>query len=170
MLPALAALLLTLIVLFGGLQVYRTYDVIQPLEDHLSHIPEVHDVQVNETSQTPSVTVSLGPVQDLQTTYMQIQSDVASSLGGPINIILKDHPSKVLTNVFENIQPILNQGIAQGMYVSMIKELDASAKEQHVQCTVTMNSQDIFIQLTQNKNYLYSIVPYTNKALGGDGQ
>ncbi len=168
-LPALAALLLTFIVLFGGLQVYRTYDIIQPLKTNLSHIPQVQDVQVNATSQTPFVTVALGPVQDLQATYAQIQSEVAASLGGSINIILKDHPSPSLTTAFENFQPILYQGIAQGTYVTMIHQLETSAKEQHITCYVTMNSQDIFIQLTQNKSYFYSIVPYTNRALGGNG-
>ncbi|PWI57081.1 hypothetical protein [Sulfoacidibacillus thermotolerans] len=169
-LPALAALLLTLIVLFGGLQVYRTYEIIQPLESQLAQIPQVRDVQVNATAQTPSVTITLGPVQDLQATYTQIQTEVENSLGGPINIVLKDHPTPSLTSAFEVLQPILYQGIAQGMYVSMVHELESSAKQQHVNCTVTMNSQDIFIQLTKDNGYLYSIVPYATRGLGGNGQ
>ena len=169
-LPTVTALILTFAVLFGGLQIYRTYEIVQPLESQLAKIPAVQSVQVAAGAQSPTVTIALAKVPDLQTTYTQIESEVANSLGGSMNIVLKDHRTPALATAYEAMQPILREGMAHGDYVAMVSQLERAATKKHMICLVTMNSQDIFIQLSQKSNYLYRIVPYTIKASGVNGQ
>ncbi len=169
-LPTVTALILTFAVLFGGLQIYRTYEVVQPLESQLAKIPAVQSVQVATGAQSPTVVIALAKVPDLQTTYTQIETEVSNSLGGPMNINLKDRRTPALASAYEAMQPILRQGIAHGDYVTMISQLEHAAAGKQMTCVVTMNSQDIFIQLAQKSNYLYGIVPYTIMASGVNGQ
>lgn|GEM_PF-3980231 len=168
-LPAITALILTFAVLFGGLQVYRTYEVVQPLESQLAKIPAVQSVHVATGAQTPTITITLGKVPDLQNTYTLIESEVTSILGGPMNIVLKDHRTPALAAAYESMQQILFQGIAHGSYVTMISQLEQAAAKAHITCRVSMNNQDIFIQMAQKGAYLYGIVPYTIKASGVNG-
>ena len=162
-LPTLSALILTFAILFGGYQVYRNYDVVQPLEKQLLHIHAVEAAHIIMTGQTPTVYIRLGYVPDLQTTYLNIQNDVSANIDGPVNIELKDRRNALLLSVYQTVQPILSQGIALGYYLNMISQIQAACAKQHIESKVTMNTQDIFIQLRAGSAYLYDIVPYTIK-------
>lgn len=165
--PALSALILTFAVLFGGLQVYRTYGVVNPLVVHLTKISAVQDASISMTGTTPTVTIALGPVADLQTTYMEIQNQIQSTLGQPVTVTLKDRRTQALRTLYESLQPILRQGIAHGTYVAMVSQLQKAAAAKGVKAVVTMNLQDIFVQLQTKTGYLYDIIQFPVKAIGG---
>lgn len=165
-LPTISALVLTFAILFGGFQVYKNYELVRPLEAQLRQIAAVESVHVQTTGQSPAVYLKLGSVPDLQTTYSTIASDVTATLGTPVAIYLQDHSTPYLRNLYEAMQPTLRQDIAQSDYTGMILDLDSMAKKASVACRITMNAQDIFVQLTKGHAYLYDIVPYATKSSG----
>ncbi|MCY0876611.1 MAG: hypothetical protein OWT28_10145 [Firmicutes bacterium] len=165
-LPTISALILTFAILFGGFQVYKNYELVRPLVAQLRQIPSVLSVQVATTGQSPAVYLKLGPVSDLQTTYSTISTDVTNTLGTPVGIYLQDKSTPYLRNLYEFMQPTLRQDIAQSEYTRMIADLDQMAARDGVKARVTMNAQDIFIQLAKGNAYLYAIVSYATKSSG----
>ncbi len=168
--PAISALVLTFAVLFGGFQVYRNYEQVRPLQSQLAHLPQVQNATVNMNGNSASVHIALKPIADLQDVYTQIQNDVVATLGTPVSISLQDRRDVTLEKAYESLQPILYTGIAQGNYTGMISALEKQCHSQHIASHITMNAQDIFVQLSKGHNYLYEIVPYQNKTAGGSGQ
>ncbi len=166
LLPTISGLILTFILLFGGYQVYRNMEVVQPLQTELKQIHAVTSARVVTIAQNPTVIVNLGKISDLQSTYSQIQNVIANSMGGAVPIVISDKRSAALKDSYEAMQPILFQGIAHGNYVSMINEFEKACQARHIKCKVSMNSQDIFVQLVQKNAYLYDIVPYSIKSAG----
>lgn len=169
-LPTISALILTFAVLFGGFQVYKNYELVRPLVTELRHIPAVESVQVQTTGQSPAVYLKLGPVPDLQTSYATISSDVTTTLGTPVAIYLQDKSTPFLRNLYEGMQPTLREDIAKSDYTQMIASMQGMATRAGVSCRITMNAQDIFVQLTKGDAYLYDIVPYATKSAGVSGQ
>lgn len=168
--PTIFALILTLAVLFGGLQIYRNYALIRPLEWQLRHIPSVESAQIQTTSSGPVALVQLGRVTDLQTAYKQIANDVYNTFGSPIGIVLKDRRSPALVAADEELGPILLQGLTQGAYVPMIQQFDRAAAKRHIVARVTMDARNVFVQMSQGSHYLYDILPYSGGALGVNGK
>ncbi len=166
LLPTISGLILTFLLLFGGYQVYRNMEVVQPLQTQLMQIHSVTGAKVVTVAQNPTVVVSLGKISDLQTTYLMIQNVILNSMGSAVPIVINDKRSTALKNSYEAMQPIIFQGIAHGDYVSMINQFEKACQLRHIECKVSMNSQDIFVQLMQKNAYLYDIVPYSIKSSG----
>ena len=169
-LPTISALILTLAVLFGGFQVYQTYAVVRPLEVQLARIAHVQSAVVTMQGTVPEIVVTLGPTKDLQTTYSQMESQIANAFGSSVTIYLKDRRTPFLRQAYESLEPILFQGASHGDYMGMIASFDKAAAALGARARVTMNAQDIFVQLDRGSAYLYDIVPYANKALEVSGQ
>lgn len=165
-LPTVSALILTFAVLFGGYQVYKNYELIKPLQQQLSAIHQVLSARIVAGADVPTVLIQLGPVPDLQTTYGAIEGDVTNALGSPVAIVLKDRRTPQLASLFESMSLTLYQGIAQGNYLGMSRQMTALARKAGASCRVTMNGQDIFVTLTKGPAYLYDIVPYAGKSVG----
>lgn len=168
--PTISALILTFAVLFGGYQVYKNYELVKPLESQLLAIHAVQSAHVLTTGQNPEVVVKLGKVSDLQATYRSIYADVTATLGTPVGIELQDHRTPALSQLYETMGQILYQGIARGDYMTMTESMQSFAAKAHVTCRITMNGQDIFVQLSKGNAYLYDIVPYAGKLTGVNAQ
>lgn len=168
--PTITALILTLAVLFGGLQIYRNYVLIRPLEGQLAQIPAVESAQIQSTSGGPEAVVQLRAVPDLQTAYRQISADIFAAFGGPVNIILRDNRSPSLVNAEEQLEPILLQGLAHGNYVSMIRQFRLEAAKLHIAARITMDTSHVFVQLSQGAHYLYDILTYAGNSAGVNGK
>jgi len=165
-LPTVSALILTFAVLFGGYQVYKNYELIKPLQEQLSGIHQVLSARIVAGADVPTVVIQLGPVADLQQTYGAIENDVTNALGSPVAIVLKDRRTPKLAGLFEGMGLTGYQGIAQGDYLGMSRQMTALAHKAGASSRVTMNGQDIFVTLTQGSAYLYAIVPYAGKSVG----
>ncbi len=168
--PAMIALILTFAVLFGGLQVYRHYELTQPLQQQLRAIPSITSVSVDLSAATPIVSVHLGPNADLENTFTRMETVISNALGTQVTIRLNDRRSTVLRNDYSTIfRPIIFTGIAQGNFVSMFAAFKKAANVNELHGKITMNSRDLFIELTQGQSYLYDVVPFSIRASGVTG-
>ncbi len=166
LLPAISGLILTFLLLFGGYQVYRNLEIVQPLQAQLMRIQSVNNAKIQSVAQNPTVVVSLNKVGDLQSTYTKIQAVILNNLGNAVPITITDTRNAALSNAYESMKPILYQGIAHGNYVNMIGSFKKACRANGISCKISMNGQYIFVQLMQHNAYLYDIVPYSSKSSG----
>lgn len=160
--PIIFVVICSLAILYGGFLAYRQYNLVGPVEAKVQSIAGVKSAQV--VSGTPSqVTVQLGNVADLQSTYDEIVSTVNNSLGTGVSLKLKDKPSPALLMALEDIYPSIIDNRAKSNYSVMGSTAQAIAARDGVHARVTMDSNSIYIQLWQGKGsssyYMYRVIP-----------
>jgi hypothetical protein len=159
-------MLVSLVVLFGGWQAYQRLNLVNPLKTKLQTIQGVQSVQV--VNGNPNViTVQLGKVKDLQTTYHSLTQTITETLGSNQPITILDHRNSILTQDDESLQPIILEGLAKGNYVEMILQVKQAAVKLGINVRVTMDSQNVFVQLEQGSYYLYDVQSYHLPGTGG---
>ncbi|CAM3931764.1 hypothetical protein [Alicyclobacillus pomorum] len=166
--PVILIALISFVVLSGGWWAYRQYNVVNPLKDSLGHISGVQSVQV-DTGNPNVITITLGRVSDLQSTYQTISKAVRSVLGDPqsVTVNIQDNRNQDLNDVYEALVPVLQQGIAHGSFTDMISATQQKAKQMHADARITMDEHNIYIQLEEGSHYLYQVMPYTLLRQGG---
>jgi hypothetical protein len=163
-LVALFALALTLSVLFGGWMVYRSYGIVKPVQDALSHLPYVAAVHISPNDTAHSVEVALKPVNDLGAAYREILKIVQRYMGAGTAISITDQRSNALSTLYENEQPMIFEAIAKKNYTELVRQIAADSRHFGVQGKVTMDQNNIYIQLKKGENYLYDVVPYRDRS------
>jgi hypothetical protein len=165
--PTIVALLVSLAILFGGWVGYRNFGLVQPVEQELLKIPNVKQADVAVSTQNRVVKIKLSDVKDLQTTYHSIRNVVIQSLGSGTQIQVIDNRSADLTDFYQSLQPILFEGLHKGNYSEMIQTIANLSKQKDVQARVTMDTNNVYIQLTKDGKNLFDIVPYSNQQQQG---
>jgi hypothetical protein len=167
--PVMVIALVSLVVLFGGWWAYRQYNIVNPLKASLEGVSGVRSVQV-ETGNPSVVDVTLGPVSDLQSTYLNIASAVRGIVGDPsaVTVHIQDNRSQELTNAYEEtLEPIVLEGVRKGNYTEMIAAVKQKASELNIQAKITMDAHNVYVQLMKDNRYFYDVMPYTLKEGGG---
>lgn len=162
--PIFLVAIVVLCVLFGGWQAYQHFNLLNPLKKNLQQVSGVQTVAIL-TGSPDVVQVHLGPFSklengDLQQTYQDIASQIETRLGSGVSVQLTDHHDALLTDTFESFQPYLRQGLAKQNYLQMISQLSQMAQRKHVNARITMDGQNVYIQLAKGSHYLYQVIPY----------
>jgi hypothetical protein len=165
--PTIVAMLVTLVLLFGGWIAYRNFGLVHPVEQELMSISNVEQVNVTVSTQNRVVKIKLSQVKDLQTTFHSIRNVVTQSLGNDTQIEVLDNRNEDLTELYQSLQPILFEGLHKGTYSEMIQAITNRSKQAGVNARVTMDMNNLYIQLSKDQNYLYDIVPYSNSQKQG---
>lgn len=156
--PMIFIVLVSLGILFAGWQAYKRFNLVNPLKSELQAVTGVKTVDVNVGN--PSVIkVKLGPVDDLETTYISIVNTVSGALGNSPSLKIVDNRDKALVDTYENLFPYLYQGINNGTYVEMISQFEQRASKAGVQAKVTMDAHSVYVQMTHGDHYLYDVLP-----------
>lgn len=164
--PIFLVAIVVLAILFGGWQAYQHFNLLNPLKRNLQQVSGVQTVNIL-TGSPDVVQVQLGPFNklekgDLQETYRDISDQIGTRLGTGVTLRLADDHGGSLTQMFEvKFEPILLEGIAKDNYTEMIGKVQQLAKTSGVHSRITMDGQDIYIQLAKGNNYLYRVMPYT---------
>ncbi|UOF89681.1 hypothetical protein LSG31_17615 [Fodinisporobacter ferrooxydans] len=164
--PTLVVIVITLSILFGGWAVYKNFGLEHPAEQALKQVPSVQSVKVMISNQNRTVKVTVWNVQDLQSTYHKIKQVVLQSLGSDTQIQVVDTRSEALAHLYQTLQPVLYEGIHKGNYTEMIQTIESRAKQANVVANVSMDSANVYIQLTQDSHQLDDIIPYNNQQQG----
>lgn len=164
--PMIFIMLVSLAVLFGGWQAYQRFNLINPLKTELQTIQGVQSVHV--VGSNPGViTVQLGQVKDLQTTYDALSQTITETLGSSQPVKILDHRNSILIQDEESLSPIILEGLAKGNYVEMILQVQQTAAKLGVQARVTMDSHNVYVQLEKGAYYLYDVQAYHLPGTGG---
>lgn len=166
--PMLLILVISLAVFFAGWQVYKRYNLVDPVKTDLQTVSGVQSVDVVVGNPTV-VRVKLGPVDDLQMTYDSIEQAVTGSANAGSSIVIVDNKDKALQQAYEDLGPIIYQGIHTGNYQSMISSFEKAASAKGIQAKITMDIHNIYVQLKQGNHYLYDVSQYNTLQQGQGG-
>lgn len=169
--PVIFIIIITLSVLFGSFVAYRHFKLVGPLQSKLESIAGVKVAQI-DTGNPSQIVVQLGPVnklqnQDLQTTYDTITNKISGIFGSTTKLQIQDNRNAELSSTYENLYPILAQGIHNGNYIQMIPAYEQKANQAGIHAHVTMDLQNIYVQLWKGSYYLYKVIPYNITQGGG---
>jgi uncharacterized membrane protein (UPF0136 family) len=156
--PIVLVAIVSLAILFGGWQFYQRYSVVKPLQTDLRTIKGVKSLDV-QPGNPNAINVTLGTVEILKKAQQELH--------GPVTISVSGNSNSALKKEYEDIQPTLMEGVAKGNFTEMIAKVTQMSKDKGIQARVTMDSQDIFVQMSKGKNHLYSILPYNLQGGGG---
>lgn len=152
----------TLLLLFGAQLLYARQTFAQPLNAALRSTPGVMGQPVVASDGLGlAVHVRLGLVPDLETTYLQLLHAADHAAGGrQVILTVKDNASQQLIDDYIALTTILDQGRATGQYVAMRDQFQAAATRMHLtSADLTLDGQQMYVELVSGKNYLYRILP-----------
>ncbi|MHB1418778.1 MAG: hypothetical protein ACYCX4_04200 [Bacillota bacterium] len=159
--------LLTLALLLGGQRLYVKKYKEQPLQQKMAAVETVKQVKMERTSQGTKFMVQLGPVSDLQKTYLALM-DASMTDGQPAELVIKDHPSPKLEKVWYNSQFAVYQAVTQGDFTNMSQVVAKEAKDAGLaKFKVYVDEQRVYLQLAEQGNYLYRVIPRNGTQVGG---
>lgn len=159
--PTLLIMVTALIVLFGGWLIYKNYGLVRPLQEELSAMAPVEQVNVHVSTQTREIQVTFKRVPDLMTAYTMVNEKVHHVLGSDVTLLIRDHRTPQLSELYQNYQPLLYEGIAKGNYTEMIEQIKQKARQDGISyARITMDRNNLYIQLEKDSAYLYEVVPY----------
>lgn len=159
---ALITVFVTLGVLFGGMQLYRSTVVASPLMSRLGHINGVTRASIN--GQT--VTVQLSPHSNLMSVYQSVVARSKETLGKPVATInVVSHSNNSLNQLANNAAFVVAQGQATGQFVAMKSNLMNMAHQSHADIVVEMGQHHLYLTFRQGAHVLYRVIPIN---LGGN--
>ncbi|WP_245630047.1 hypothetical protein [Alicyclobacillus acidiphilus] len=169
--PIFVVAIFVLSILFGGWQAYQHFNLLNPLKRNLQQVAGVQTVNIS-TGSPDLVQIQLGPFDklkngDLQQTYHAISTQIENRLGTNVSLQISDNHEGPLTQVFESSFVFyIQEGIAKQNYTQMVSQVAELAKKDGIDARLTMDSQDIYIQLAKGNSYLYRVIPYGNRQGG----
>ncbi|MFC4768986.1 hypothetical protein [Effusibacillus consociatus] len=161
LMPTLLFLTASLLLFFGGWILYRDYGLIRPLQKELIGTQQVNSVDVKLSGPQKTIEVSLNQVADLQTAYRSIKTKAGKILDQEVTIELKDKRTPELETLYQSYQPMIYEGLAKGSFTEMIEKLQARGQKDGLsRAAVTMDRENLYIQLEKGDHFLYEVISY----------
>lgn len=158
--PVMVSLLVAFSLLFGGWEMYAKFGLVRPLEEQLKADPAVTQVESVVDGSDRQLKVTIKPVDDLQTTYENLEQIAQKALGSQVKLELVDTRGEDLNKAYREIQPILYAGIAKGDFPQMIQSAKQTVAKEGTKAEVSMNDKYIFVSMQRDGRYLYEVLPY----------
>ncbi|HAA89547.1 MAG TPA: hypothetical protein DCE07_03065 [Peptococcaceae bacterium] len=152
------AMIITLLVLFGGKYLYELY-ADQDLLQKISEVAPIEEVQIARNEQPPTIYLQLSEVDDLGKVYRQIRKIVDTYLGREYQVVLVDRRTGKLEELFNECQFSVYEAISTGQYQQMYRVVRETAKNSGVDVRISMDSSNIYLQFKDGSGYLYEVIP-----------
>ncbi len=168
------ALLITLCLLLGGYYLYQKYYVRSGLEEQINQVVSAEEVKIDKQENPPTVYVRSLEIKNLQSVYEKTAELVHRKLGPNYRIVFLDKRTPKLRSLYENSSFVIQEGIATGSFQEMHQKVLELADRKGVQCHLTMDSSNIYLEFKDDQGYLYEVIPRLNQLgerekTGGEG-
>jgi hypothetical protein len=156
--PIALIVVMSLAVLFGLWRLYLQFSLINPLVTKIVTVQGVASASVTSEN-PPEIQVKLKPNNDLQTTYLAIMSRISDAANANVKLNFVSSPSRSLWHVYEELEPIIDKGEAQGNYPEMIVAATKEARSLGASAVITVDVQrNVYVQIAQGKQTFYKVV------------
>jgi len=165
----LIAFVLTVIVILSGQHFFQKLTVEQPLLKSLKATANVQDVTLERQKEQLVVTVTLNGTAQLGQTYGQIDTRIREKLGEkPYRIKINDQRTAQLEQTYYQISPYVQEAISRGNFWSMFAKVEAELTRLGIaRHALTVDSENVYVFLGDDKGYLYEVIPRTLVAKNG---
>lgn len=152
------ALLVTLAALFGLQRWMFQTQTTAPLQSELERMPGVRKVSLDFAQSPGTVHVTLGRVNDIQTTYESLTTRVDRLVpGATVDVVGLSDPR--LSAAAQDLSFPIAQGLATGRFVAMRAGVLSAAQHDGVQARIYIDQQNVYLALYDQAHAAYFIYP-----------
>lgn len=153
----LAALLVTLVVLFGGQWLYLKHGLQQPLKEILAADSAGYRI---EDGSVLRVYVRLKDPSNLMDEYRDLNERIRSALRNrPFRLIVEDKRNQALREAYYHSQFAIHTAMVQGDFESMARKIEQNATTAGAEAKVWIDSENIYVYMSQGDHYLVEVIP-----------
>lgn len=155
---AAVALLATLAVLLGMQRWLFQTQTSAPLKLQIERVRGVRKVTLDFSKSPGVVHVTLGRVNDIETTYRDLAAHVENLAPGAA-VDVSGTSDAHLAAVAQDLSFSIAQGLATGQFVAMRSDALAEARRDHVVAHIYIDQQDVYLALYDQTHAAYFIYP-----------
>ncbi|MDA8228105.1 MAG: hypothetical protein M0T74_10500 [Desulfitobacterium hafniense] len=145
--------LLVFCLLLGGQIIYQRKWVDATLLNQSKQIPGVESAKIVQLNDQEYLEVVMNHVSNLP----KVTQEVLKLSGGKA-ILLKDSRNEHLERTFNQMQFALQEGITQGNFSEMARNIEAQAIQAGIRPNISMDSEAIYITLEDGESQLITVV------------
>jgi len=156
-----AALVLTLGVLFGVRWLYESRALDRPILEAVRAVPGVSDVVVSRSGDVLEVKVKVGDVSALEQFVAELRQAVGPLAGGrEVRIELSDTRTLELEKVYYDFHFYVQEAVATGRYSLLPTSLkEVAGPDKVTSARVFVDSDYVYVELHKDGSALYQVVP-----------
>lgn len=146
--------------LFVGQWFYMKHTLENSVINALSKKTFVESVDIQKENNKLVFNIKLKNIDNLMAAYNEIYNFILTSLKDrPFSINIISNPNKLLEDIYDNkLQFSVYEAIQTGNYTKMKAELDNIKTLEQIDAKAYIDSDNLCLQLKNNKNYLYKII------------
>lgn len=158
--------LITLIVLFSGFYLYQSVVVAKPITEKAKSIPQMEIVKQKMDPMNWELEIQVTKPFPFVEQYPAFRKEIYDHAGDrKVKIRIQDHPNKRLQEVWNDLDLVIQEGLALQKYTMIERELDAKATEAGVIADVSMDNQFLYISMTDQEHFLYRAIPLVDSKI-----
>lgn len=168
---AVISLFVTLVILLGGYNLYNIFMVEKPLTTQLAALPTVKSAKVSKVDKEYLIQLELEQVDNIQYSYNQIESTINGKIkNDKYKIETQDVDSKKLSQFYNELQPVLYQGLSGQQYLWLDEQIKARGSDKGIESRLFVDDKRVYLQLEDADSYLYKTfdISQTQTSGGGD--
>jgi hypothetical protein len=145
----------------GGYWVYQTKFVQGNLMQELNKIDGVNSSAIEKHGNHIKIKMSFDKINDLRQVYLQAASIAAAHLKSEeFTLLINDRPNQELKAVWEAVHLSIYQALAHSQYEDIKNTISIAVINRHsIKYRVQMDWENIYVQLYDEENYLYQVIP-----------
>lgn len=154
---------LTIALLLVGQYAWHKTQIEKPLTLELNQITAVKNWSIQYDADQTRVKVALNKKADLQETYLALTGVLDKTIGeGKYELNIQNTSSRKLTDFYQNIQPVLYEGLSTGRFTWLVTEVDQQAKNAGLETKVQLDNHYLYLQVEGQDQSMYKLLPRNN--------
>lgn len=163
LLTGCAAVVITVLVLFGGQLLWQKYAVVKPLDRVFLNVNGVAEAvwdRENNSGEPSKLRVKLQDVDNLPETYEQIYMGAKKVLGKkPFAIVILDSRTGELEQFYYEVHFMVQEAIFTGNFSSLAERSAAKAAGENIDLRVYVDAKNVYLQMKKEAAQMYVVVP-----------
>jgi len=159
--PTITVLFISLLVLFGGNFLYQNFRLEQPIEKAVSQIQGIQFKSINYNQQKVDLTINVKQVDNFADTYHEVQKQVKPLIGNrDLHLHFFNSHDQQLLHAWNQAYFDIAQAIDKQEYSSIPEVVEKIKSYSDLQKVgYGMDEKNVYIDLHNNKNSLYFVIP-----------
>lgn len=164
------AVVVTMVILFGGQLLWEKFAVAKPLDKAFLNINGVVDAAWEDQSKKGEpikIYVTLQNIDNLAQTYEELSDGAKKVLGKkPFKLLIRDSRSPELEQFHYKLHYIVQEAIFTGDFSSMAEQLAVKAKEENIDMRIYVDASHVYLQTAKDAAQMYILVPRVLESQG----
>ncbi len=156
----IVSLLVTLLLLFTGFYVYQSIYIKGAIEDEIVAKPQLTIGKLEIDRQEVRLDLKIGKDFSINSDYYPLRQAIQSHIGKrELSIQLVDQPNEVLTNLWNELNFTVREGIEQRRYTKVLDTVKEMAKKRKISYQVHLDEHYLYVGLQDGENFLVRVIP-----------